>query len=423
MDVRKLALEAINRITQSGAYCNIVVNETISKFEMSKEDRSFFTNLVYGTIQNLLTINFYLEPYINGKKTKPWVKNLLAMSVYQLLFLDTPEYAVLDEAVELAKIKDSHIGSFVNAVLRNFLRNGLRSLDSLDDLEKLSIKYSIPLWLVSYLMKDFPYNVVERILEETVIVKKDAIRVNTLKSTMDEVKEELSKEGIGYTETDFVHNGLLVDQSVIKSPLFTEGKITVQDLSSQKVAEVMSPQENEIILDLCSAPGGKAGHLAAILNNTGTIYACDVIPHKIKLMDKNFKRLGITNCKTQLISALKINEVVKEESFDQILADVPCSGLGVIGHKVDLKYHITLKSIEEIKMIQKEILNSTCNLVKKGGYYTYSTCTINSEENALQIKSFLEEHPNFEVVYEETILPFEYESDGFYICKMRRNYE
>ena len=145
MDVRKLALEAINRITQSGAYCNIVVNETISKFEMSKEDRSFFTNLVYGTIQNLLTINFYLEPYINGKKTKPWVKNLLAMSVYQLLFLDTPEYAVLDEAVELAKIKDSHIGSFVNAVLRNFLRNGLRSLDSLDDLEKLSIKYSIPL--------------------------------------------------------------------------------------------------------------------------------------------------------------------------------------------------------------------------------------------------------------------------------------
>ena len=183
MDVRKLALEAINKITQNSAYSNVVVNETLSKFEMSKEDRAFFTNLVYGTIQNLITIEFYLEPYINGKKTKPWIKNLLNMSVYQLLFLDIPEYAILDEAVEIAKIKDHHIGGFVNGVLRNFLRNGLRTFDTLDEIEKLSIKYSMPIWLVSYLMKDYPINIVERILQESVLVKKDAIRVNTLKST------------------------------------------------------------------------------------------------------------------------------------------------------------------------------------------------------------------------------------------------
>lgn len=423
MDVRKLALDAINSITQNGAYSNVVVNETLQKFEMPKEDRAFFTNLVYGTIQNLITINFYLEPYINGKKTKPWIKNLLAMSVYQLLFLETPEYAALNEAVELAKIKDKHIGGFVNGVLRNFLRNGLRSFDSLDDIEKLSVKYSMPLWLVSYLLKDYPYDIVEKILQESVITKKDGIRVNTLKTTMNEVKEMLDAEGIKYTETDFVKDGLLVDESVIKTSMFVKGLITMQDLSSQKVAEIMNPTEGDIILDLCSAPGGKASHLAALVKNNGTIYACDIHPHKIRLMEKNFTKLGVTNCKTQLISALNIKDTVKEESFDQVLADVPCSGLGVIGHKVDLKYHITLKSIEEIKATQKEILNNTCNLVKKGGFYTYSTCTINSEENSLQIREFIEGHPNFEIVYEETILPFEHDSDGFYICKMRRNNE
>lgn len=420
MDVRKLALEAINKITQNSAYSNVVVNETLSKFEMSKEDRAFFTNLVYGTIQNLITIEFYLEPYINGKKTKPWIKNLLNMSVYQLLFLDIPEYAILDEAVEIAKIKDHHIGGFVNGVLRNFLRNGLRTFDTLDEIEKLSIKYSMPIWLVSYLMKDYPINIVERILQESVLVKKDAIRINTLKTTKEEVCKLLDEEKIGYADSSFVSNGLIIDESVIGTQMFKKGLITVQDLASQKVAEVVNPLEGSMVLDLCSAPGGKTAHMASIMNNTGTIHACDVHQHKMKLMEKNFKKLGVTNCKTQLISALEISKHVKEESFDYILADVPCSGLGVIGHKVDLKYHINLKSIEEIKNIQKDILNSTCNLVKVGGYYTYSTCTINSEENGLQIREFLEKHPNFEIVYEETILPFEHDSDGFYICKMRR---
>lgn len=423
MDVRKLAVEAINKITQNNAYSNVVVNETLSKFEMNKEDRAFFTNLVYGTIQNLITIEFYLEPYINGKKTKPWVKNLLNMSVYQLLFLDIPEYAVLDEAVEIAKIKDRHIGSFVNGVLRNFLRNGLRAFDSLDEIEKLSIKYSMPLWLVSYLMKDYPINVVERILQESIIVKKDAIRVNTLKATKEEVKEYLDNNSIGYKDSDFVENGLIVDEGVINTEIFKNGKVIVQDLSSQKVSEVVNPLEGSKVLDLCSAPGGKTAHMASIMKNTGSIYACDVHQHKIKLMEKNFKKLGVENCKTELISALEVSKYVKEESFDYVLADVPCSGLGVIGHKVDLKYHINLKSIEEIKVIQKNILQATCNLVKKGGFYTYSTCTINSEENGLQIREFLENSPNFEIIYEETILPFEHDSDGFYICKMRRKDE
>lgn len=420
MDVRKLALEAINKITQNSAYSNVVVNETLSKFEMSKEDRAFFTNLVYGTIQNLITIEFYLEPYINGKKTKPWIKNLLNMSVYQLLFLDIPEYAILDEAVEIAKIKDRHIGGFVNGVLRNFLRNGLRTIDSLDDIEKLSIRYSMPLWLVSYLMKDYPIDIVERILQESIVVKKDAIRVNTLKATKEDIKQILENEHIEYNDTDFVNNGLIISESVINTPMFKKGLITMQDLSSQKVAEVVDPFENAMVLDLCSAPGGKTSHMASIMNNTGMIHACDIHQHKIKLMEKNFKKLGVTNCKTQLISALEISKHVKSESFDFVLADVPCSGLGVIGHKVDLKYHISIKAIEEIKRIQKDILNSTCNLVKVGGYYIYSTCTINSEENGLQIREFLESHPNFEIVYEETILPFEHDSDGFYICKMRR---
>lgn len=423
MNVRKLALEAINKITEDKGYSNVVVNETISKFELTAEDKSFFTNLVYGTVQNLITIDFYLQPYLDNKKTKGWIKNLLYMSVYQLLFLETPEYAVLNESVDIANIKSHAIGSFVNAVLRNFLRNGLRTLDNLDDIEKLSIKYSTPLWLVSYLLKDYPIDIVERILQESIIIKNDCLRVNTLKATKSQIIEMYTNENLEFKESNFVDNGLFVNESIIKHKSFIKGLVTVQDISSQKVAEVMAPKENDRIIDLCSAPGGKTAHLAAIMRNTGEIYACDIHPHKLKLMEKNFKKLGVTNVKIQLINANDVSKYVLEQSFDHVLADVPCSGLGVIGHKVDLKYHINLDSIEKIKIIQKQILESTYNLVKIGGFYTYSTCTINSEENNLQIKEFLEKHPQFEIVYEETILPFEHNSDGFYICKMRRNDE
>ncbi len=420
MDVRKLAIEAIEKIVEKKGFTHIVVNEYLRKFILSDQDKSFFTKLVYGTVENLLTIEYYLEPFLK-KRQKPWVKYLLYVSIYQLVYLKTPNYAVVDEAVSIANLKDRSIGGFVNAVLRNFLRNDLRDFSGLDEIETLSIKYSYPKWLIAYLLKDYSYEVVEKILIEFAKVKKTAVRVNTLLTTNEEVMERLTQDGITFEKSDLVKNGLLIDGNILDHELFKTGKIVIQDLAAQLVSEVVGPSEGAKVLDVCAAPGGKSSHLSAIMNNTGTIIACDIHKHKQKLMDNLFKNNGNKNIITKIIDArLLKNEEEYINSFNYILADVPCSGLGVMGHKVDLKYQMNLESIEEIKILQSEILNSTWELLKPGGYYTYSTCTLNKEENEEQIQKFLKNRSDVEVVYERTILPFEHNSDGFYICKMRK---
>lgn len=422
MNARKLAVEAIDKILDKNAYSNIIVNEFLTKYELSNEDKNLFTNLVYGTLQNLMTIEYYLSPYLK-KKPKHYIMNLLCMSVYQLVYLNIPDYAVLDESVKIARLKDSRLASFVNGVLRNFLRNPLKDLEGLkkkDKVKYLSIKYSHPEWLVLFFLKDYSFDVVEKILIENNNVKNDAIRVNTLKTTKEEVLELLTKEGIPFEDVNIVKNGVVIKKPIFETDLFRNGLITIQDISSQMVSEVANPKEGSLVIDLCSAPGGKAAHVSAIMNNTGKIYACDIYPAKIRLMKSLFKRLGVKNVSCEQIDARLVKNVIKEGTFDYVIADVPCSGLGVISHKVDLKYHINMDSINEIVTLQEEILENTHNLVKIGGYFTYSTCTINKDENEYMIKKFIENHPNFEVVEEKQILPHMYGSDGFYICKLLR---
>lgn len=420
MNIRKLALEAIERIIKKGGYANIVINEYLQKYELKPEDKGLFTKLVMGTVEYQLTLAFYLEPYLT-KKQKPWVELLLLMSIYQLVYLSIPDHAVVNEAVKIANLKDRHIGSFVNAVLRNFLRNEVRKFDDLDEIERLSIEYSYPRWLVAYLLKDYSFETVKKIFMVNTKVKKMAIRVNTLKTTLTEACERFDQDKIKYEVSPIVKNGLVVEENIINHPFFIRGKIIVQDIASQLVSEIVNPLHDSKVLDLCSAPGGKTAHMASIMENSGVIYACDIHEHKLKLMEHNFKKLGVTNVKLQLIDARYVKDYVKPESFTHVLADLPCSGLGVLGHKVDLKYHITLDAINDIIALQQEILEASYNLVQKGGYYIMSTCTINSHENEEQVRLFLKNHPEYEIVEERKILPFEYLTDGFYICKMRRN--
>ena len=289
-----------------------------------------------------------------------------------------------------------------------------------DKKEYLSVKYSHPIELINIFLKDYSLEETEKILIENSVVKNDSIRVNTLKTTKEEVIKYFEEHNIPYSISYDTNNGLIVYESIIKTDLFKKGKITIQDISSQMVSEVLNPEENCYVLDCCSAPGGKTAHLSSIMNNTGKIFACDIYEHKIKLMNKNFKRLGVENVKTQLIDARKIKDYAKAEAFHYILADVPCSGLGVISHKVDLKYKVDINKINDIVVLQKEILDNTKSLLKKGGYYVYSTCTINKDENERQIARFLEENDDFEKVYERQILPFENHNDGFYICKLKK---
>lgn len=422
MNIRKLAMEAIMKILYKGGYTSIVINEYLRKFEFSPQEKALFTRIVMGTVERKLTLAYYLEPYLK-KKQKPWVNVLLLMSVYQLVYMDVKDYFVVDEAVNIANVYDSYIGGFVNAVLRNFLRNPLREIEDksgLDEIKYLSIKYSTPTWLVAYLLKDYNREDVEKILNIEEDPKLNAIRVNTLKASIDEVIEYFDENNIKYYPSSLVSTGLLVEGSVMDSKLFKEGKITIQDIASQMVSEVLSPDENSIVIDMCSAPGSKTCHLASIMNNTGRIYACDVHEHKLKLMGKNFKRLGVENVVLQLIDARLVKNKVKKESFDYCLLDMPCSGLGVISHKVDLKYNITLNDINDIIKLQEELIESSYPIVKKGGYLEVSTCTINKSENEEQIKKFIKKHPDMEIEHQETIMPYEYGTDGFFICKMRK---
>lgn len=424
MNVRKLAVEAIDKIFEKSAFSNIVVKECLDKFELSNEDKALFTNLVYGTVQKYITLNYFLEPFIEKKKPKHFIYNLLLMSVYQLVYLDIPEYAVLDESVKIAKIKDLKLGTFVNGVLRNFLRTPLRDIENIKDSGDLityySVKYSHPIWLVTFLLKDYNYEELEKILTQNNSIKKDAIRVNTLKATKEEVINELRKLEIEFEDTGLVSNGLIVSKNVSDTILFKKGLITIQDLSSQKVSEVANPKKGDLVIDMCAAPGGKSAHLASIMENEGRIYSCDIYPQKIKLMNSLFTRLGTTICKSQQIDARIVKDHVRNESFDLVVCDVPCSGLGVMSHKVDLKYKINLDSINEIIALQKEIIEASYPLVKKGGALCYSTCTINKDENERIIKWFIKNHNDMIIEYEKQILPYEYKSDGFYICKLRR---
>ena len=417
MNIRQLAADAIEKILYKGAYVNITINEYFNKFDLTKEEKALFTILVMGTVEHKITLAYYLEPYLK-KKQKPWVYVILMMSTYQIVYMKVENHYVVNEAVNLGNIKDRNIGGFINAVLRNLLRHELRDISADDEIKYLSLKYSYPTWLVSYLLSYYKFIELERLFSYNEQNKKCVIRVNTLKANNEEIEEKLKEENVEYKKHDLVENGYVCDKPLMNSEMFKDGLITIQDIASQKVAEVLAPKRGTNVLDMCAAPGSKTAHLAAIMQNSGTIYACDIYQHKIKLMNNGFKRLGVENVKTQLIDARKISEIVRKESFDYILLDMPCSGMGVMQHKVDLKYNLSYQSVEETIKLQKELIEASYKLLKKGGEIVISTCTINKAENEENIEEFVKNHRDMRIEYEKLYMPYEYETDGFFICKL-----
>ena len=417
MNIRQLAADAIEKILYKSAYVNITINEYFNKFDLTKEEKALFTILVMGTVEHKITLAYYLEPYLK-KKQKPWVYVILMMSTYQIVYMKVENHYVVNEAVNLGNIKDRNIGGFINAVLRNLLRHELRDISADDEIKYLSLKYSYPTWLVSYLLSYYKFIELERLFSYNETNKKCVIRVNTLKASNEEIEEKLKEENVEYKKHELVENGYVCDKPLMNSEMFKEGLITIQDIASQKVAEVLAPKKGTNVLDMCAAPGSKTAHLAAIMQNSGTIYACDIYQHKIKLMNNGFKRLGVNNVKTQLIDARKISEIVRKESFDYILLDMPCSGMGVMQHKVDLKYNLSYQSVEETIKLQKELIEASYKLLKKGGEIVISTCTINKAENEENIEEFVKNHRDMKIEYEKLYMPYEYETDGFFICKL-----
>ncbi|MGP1907454.1 16S rRNA (cytosine(967)-C(5))-methyltransferase RsmB [Metabacillus sp. JX24] len=441
-NVRVTALETLLMIEKNQAYSHLLLNSMIKKHGVKEIDIPLLTEIVYGTLQRRDTLDFYLAPFIkNAKKTEQWVQNLLRLSVYQMVYLDrVPERAVFHEAVEIAKHRGHKgIASFVNGILRSIQRKGLPSTAEIkDEAERIAVETSFPLWLVKRWISQLGANDAKKMCEATLTPPSVSARVNLMKNTRGELMERLLAKGFQMEEGDLTADAIKsLKGSLVQTEEFKEGRFTIQDESSMLVARTLAPEKGDAVLDACAAPGGKSTHIAEILENTGTVYSLDLHTHKVSLITEQAERLGLTNIKTEAMDSRKVHERFKNEQFDKILVDAPCSGLGVVRRKPDIKYTKSAEDVKRLSQIQLEILSSAAPLLKKGGTLVYSTCTIDSEENGQVVDKFLAEHSEFELdsamadrlpeaakPYADggqvQILPHYFGTDGFYIASLRK---
>lgn len=441
--LRETILKLLERIEGSG-YSHIVIDQEIKKQQFSLKDQALLTEVVYGTMQRKLTFDYYMDAYIHkGKKIAPWVRILLSMSIYQMFFLDkVPAHAIIHEAVEIAK-KRSHKGttSFVNGVLRSIQRKGIPDTKNLKPLKKkIAVETSTPEWIVSRWLSMYGEQITIEMCEANLLRKQISVRVQSVKITRDAAIEQLQNEAVKTVKSRFSSDGLVVlEGNVLKSTLFHDGYLTVQDQSSMLVGEMLQLNDDMHVLDCCSAPGGKTTHIAEKMNNTGKIDAYDIQKNKIKRLREKAKILDLTRIDAEQGDARKLQEKHETKSFDRVLVDAPCSGLGVIRSKPDIKYQKEEADIERLANIQKDILHSVSKLVKQDGYLIYSTCTVDKEENESVVKAFLNEHPDYEVddtFFSELpqflqdgpgltewgiqIFPQTYGTDGFFLTRLNR---
>ena len=427
---RNLALAVLEDVLVNQAYSNIALNKHLKGSQLSAADKGLVTEIVYGTVARKLTLEWYLSHFIQDRdKLDNWLYVLLLMSVYQVRFLDkVPDHAVVNEAVELAKARKKGSEKLVNAVLRRILREGWPDIETIKRKNKRdSIAYSLPVWLVSKLKEEYGEGRAQAIFDSLLVRNKASIRVTDL-SRKEEIKAVLEA-----SDSPLAASGLVKEQGHFAGhDLFLEGAITIQDESSQLVAPTLDLQGDEEVLDACAAPGGKTAHMASYLTS-GKVTALDLYDHKLDLIQENAQRLGVADrVQTQKLDARKVHEFFGRDSFDKILVDAPCSGIGLLRRKPDIKYNKETADFASLQQIQLEILGNVCQTLRKGGIITYSTCTIVSEENFQVVEAFLESHPEFEQVKLEheckdilkdgciLITPELYGSDGFFISQFRK---
>lgn len=443
---RETALKILYDINENDAYTNLSVNKYLESGNLKEIDRAFVTDLVYGTVKWLLQIDFIIGKFssVKIKKLSPWIINILRLGIYQLLHTDKiPVSAACNTCVDLAKRYGHQASSrFVNAVLRNVAKNidNLPYPDKANVAESLSIKYSHPKWMVEKWISLFGIDFTEALLQSNNEVPDFTIRVNTIKTKRNDLVETLHKEGIKTRKWKYVKEAVILENpsSITRLKAFRNGLFQVQDESSMLASIVLDPKEDELVIDVCSAPGGKTTHMAQLMNNKGTIIARDVHPHKLKLIENTAARLGIDIIKTEIFDACQLDENLLGKA-DRVLVDAPCSGLGIIRKKPDIKYSKNLNEIDEIVSLQRKILSNAAKYVKVGGCLVYSTCTISPEENFENVSAFLSENNQFRLIGFGELLPENLkvnssnegciqlypninQTDGFFISKMVREF-
>ena len=430
MSVKYVTMGLISKVDK-GAYSNIVLNDAFREFFLSPKEKAFMTEIFYGVIRNKKFLDYIIEKYTKDIR-KEWIRNLLRISIYQITFMNSDDKGVVWEATELAKKYSIAISKFINGTLRNYLRNKDLELKELYDKKNYEVLYSIPKWFCDVLEKQYGNDNLKQAITSLKKIPYLSVRVNKLKYSEEEFEEFLKEKDIQIIKkvdtVYYVNSGL-----IINSEEFKTGKIIAQDASSYLAAKNLGAMQNELVLDICAAPGGKTAVLAEEMKNSGEVIAIDIHQHKIKLIDTNMKKLGIDIVKAIVMDARNVNK--QGRKFDKILVDVPCSGYGVIRKKPEILYSKNRENIEELAKLQLEILNSAADILKDGGELIYSTCTITDEENTNNIKKFLEERKEFKVekLYIPENILGDYDNlggfcinykeeimDNFYIIKLKK---
>ena len=456
VNTRRLALDVLLEVTEHGAYSNQVLRAVLEKYQyMEKYERAFLTRLVEGTIQHMIELDYVIDQFskVKVKKMKPVIRNILRMGVYQIQYMDSvPDSAACNEAVKLARKSGfSTLSGFVNGVLRNIARNSgsIRYPDEeKESVLALSVRYSMPEWIVEEWLNAYGMEQTKAILDAFSKETPITIRTNVTKITPDALKEQLKAEGVtvqtleelsyaGLPYTDAYHYAFAISgfDHLMALPSFQDGLFYVQDISSMLVAEVAAPNWGDYCIDVCAAPGGKSLHIAEKLMGSGYVEARDVSERKVALMQENIERTEAINIRAAVWDAT-VRDPESVKKADIVLADVPCSGLGVIGKKQDIKYKMSEKRQQDIIRLQRRILSVVQEYVRPNGVLIYSTCTIGADENQYNLKWFLENYP-FRLesidpyICEELkgkttaggyiqLLPGVHESDGFFIARLRR---
>ncbi|MCC3865833.1 16S rRNA (cytosine(967)-C(5))-methyltransferase RsmB [Terrisporobacter petrolearius] len=439
MNAREIAYKVLLDIEKNKNYSNMAINKHFKDVKLSNQDRGLATEIIYGVIENKYYIDYMIDKLskVKTNKMEIYVKTLLRMGIYQIMFLNSiSDYAAVNETVNLAKKKNSKVSGFINGILRNVIRQKetIGEIKIKDDIDYLAVKYSYDKWMIRNWMIHFGKDFTKELLEANGQRPSIYLRTNTLKITRDELIEKLEQQNVKASKVNVVDEAIKVEnlKDIENNILYKEGLFTIQDISSMLVGKVMNPKEKSLVLDVCSAPGGKTTHIATLMKNTGQVVSRDIYEHKLKLIKASSKRLNLTNVDVQEFDGLSLDKD-SIGKFDYVLADVPCSGLGIIRRKPEIKYK-EKEEFRDLPPIQKKILENASKYVKKGGTLIYSTCTIQDNENIDVINEFLQKNKNFELApIDEVkvdldnqekgymkIYPNVHEMDGFFISKLIR---
>lgn len=410
MENVKKAYEIIYQTRYKDAYASLLIKDLEKDF-----NPALITELVYGCLRNYYLVRENWRRFTKTNLSQQ-VSALLDLGIYMLIYSDKPDYAIVNNIVEISKgIKKKKYTKLVNAVLNEFIRLGQLTYDE-DDVESLAIKYSNPLWLTNLWIAHYGLEKTKNILAYNLTRNTLTLRVNLHKIS----KADLLALDSNFVAGNFAPEEIYYDGNIFESNYFKDGLVSVQDAASQLVAHAVDISADDKILDACSAPGTKATHMASLRNDQGQIDAVELYESRTNLIKNSLIRLGLSSISAYNHDARFLNDILDEEDYDLVLLDVPCSGFGVMRGKAEIKINTKPEDIDSLVLLQEEIIDSGLKMVKSGGNVIYSTCTLNKKENENQVKRILRLNPNFELVKEETIFGYEHQSDSFYLAVLNK---